>query len=122
MARAQACRPAFLALWASAALVTAACAQAGRYEERAEGHGAIARNLGADVLGADVLAAAGSSQPAPCAGYEEAINDAASRILAGGDRRQSACDRETGHGRPQGAYFDIGEARRFKPPAKPGEH
>ena len=86
-----------------------------RLEIHERGHGDLALATGVDA--AKALKAL-TSQPT-CDALKTAINAAAKGAMKKGDAKQRAYDRETNHGETQGAWFDVGEAKRFRVPAAP---
>ncbi len=86
-----------------------------RLERHERGHGEISRAAGVEV--------ARSIKATPpqlgCTVLEKAVKDAAGAVMKANEKRQRAYDRETNHGETQGAWFDVGEAKRYRAPAAP---
>lgn len=87
----------------------------GRLETHERGHADISR-----AAGAEIARSIQATPPQPdCPALEKAIKDVAGAVMKANEKRQRAYDRETNHGETQGAWFDIGEARRFRAPVAP---
>lgn len=84
----------------------------GRLEVHELGHGDIARETGVNIA----RALQALAPQATCKELVSAINETAKSVTKAGDMKQRAYDRETGHGKTQGAWFDVGEARRYRAP------
>lgn len=83
-----------------------------RLEIHERGHGDLALETGVEV--AKALKAL-TPQPT-CEALKSEITASAKEAMKNGDKKQRAYDRETNHGETQGAWFDVGDARRFRAP------
>lgn len=83
-----------------------------RIEIHERGHGDRALGTGVDVAKAlKALAPA-----VTCDALEAEIGAAAKATMKIGEKKQRDYDRETNHGQTQGAWFNAGDARRFRAP------
>jgi predicted secreted Zn-dependent protease len=84
-----------------------------RLEVHEEGHGEIARAAGVEI--AKSLQAMPAQENCPT--LDKAIKETADAAMNESQKKQRAYDRDTNHGETQGAWFDVGEAKRFRPRA-----
>ncbi len=86
-----------------------------RLEIHERGHADISRSAGVEIA----KSIEATPPQADCPALEKAIKDVAGAVMKANEKRQRAYDRETNHGETQGAWFDVGEARRYRAPAAP---